>query len=240
MGLAHACASPGFKPTRYHALVGTVVFAAACDVRVRAVMSVRRRLARDRAFERRAERVINFRAMKVLVAKKGPLEGNTYTIAGRTLIGRDAECDIQVIDRGVSRKHACVLEQDDGSVLLRDLASHNGTLVRGARVVEALLSPGDEITLGESAFEYRVADADSARTEQIDLKLVSGPAAASTVTSLRFSQAERDEVLARVRAERASRSPSAQPAQCCASPLAEQARAQGWKFCPACGGAVVR
>jgi predicted component of type VI protein secretion system len=63
--------------------------------------------------------------MKVLLAKVGPLAGNSFPIGGRTLIGRDADCDIQVIDKGVSRKHACVIEQDDGSVLVRDLRSHN-------------------------------------------------------------------------------------------------------------------
>jgi predicted component of type VI protein secretion system len=206
-------------------------------------MSVRRRLAiaRDR-FEPRARRMINFRAMKLLVAKTGPLEGNTYTIGGRTLIGRDAECDIQVIDRGVSRKHACVLEQDDGSVLVRDLVSHNGTLVRGERVVEALLSPGDEITLGDSCFEYRVGDPDTVRTEEIDIKLVSGPAQASTHTATSFSQSDRDEILARVKAERAAKAgkPAGRAAQCCDSPLAAQARAQSWKFCPACGGTIQR
>jgi predicted component of type VI protein secretion system len=192
-------------------------------------MSVRSRLAtpRDR-FEPRARRVINFRAMNLLVAKTGPLEGNTYTIAGRTLIGRDAECDIQVIDRGVSRKHACVLEQDDGSVL-----------VRGERVVEALLSPGDEIMLGDSCFEYRVGDPDTARTEEIDIKLVSGPAQASTHTATSFSQSDRDEILARVKAEQAARAgkPAGRAAQCCDSPLAAQARAQS---CPACGGTIQR
>lgn len=151
----------------------------------------------------------------VLVVKSGSLEGNVYPIAGRTLIGRDAECDIQVLDSGVSRKHACVLEQDDGSVLLRDLASHNGTYVRGKRTTEALLSQGDELKIGDSLFEYRSVLGDADQTSEIDIKLVSGPAQASTATM------------------------PLSAVLCCDSPLALRALSERWRFCPACGGEVL-
>jgi pSer/pThr/pTyr-binding forkhead associated (FHA) protein len=118
----------------------------------------------------------------VLVAKTGALQGNVYTIGGRTLIGRDAECDIQLLDVSVSRKHACVLEQDDGSVLIRDLKSHNGILVRGQRLTEALLAQGDELTIGDTRFELRNVIGDSEKTAELDIKQISGPAQATTTT----------------------------------------------------------
>ena len=90
--------------------------------------------------------------MKVLYVKSGPLEGNAYGIGPRTLIGRSPECDIQVIDREASRKHAAVLELDDGSVLVRDLASQNGTYLSDEPIKEALLSPGDQLAIGVEAF----------------------------------------------------------------------------------------
>jgi pSer/pThr/pTyr-binding forkhead associated (FHA) protein len=103
----------------------------------------------------------------VLVAKTGALSGNVYTIAGRTLIGRDAECDIQLLDASVSRRHACVLEQDDGSVLIRDLKSHSGIWVRGQRLTEALLLQGDEIVVGDTRLELRnvIGDSEAEKNE---------------------------------------------------------------------------
>jgi predicted component of type VI protein secretion system len=175
--------------------------------------------------------------MKLLVAKSGPLEGNRYAITGSTLLGRDAECDIQLIESDVSRKHCAVLEQDDGSVLVRDLVSHNGTHVRKERVTEALLQPGDELKVGDSCFEYRIVDDDTALTQELDLKLVSGPAADPTRT-LTLSDDDRAEVIARAKALKAApHAPpaEAQPSSCCGSPLSAHARAQRWKYCPACG-----
>jgi FHA domain-containing protein len=178
-------------------------------------------------------RVVIFSAMKVLVAKNGPLEGSTYPIESRVLIGRDGECDIQVIDQSVSRKHACVLEQNDGSVLVRDLGSDNGTWLGKQPVSEALLQPGDEIAIGETRFEYREVSGELP-TREIMLNLISGPATASTVTDL--DPKDWPELNA-AREAFASRK-SVRPKLCCANPLATVTREQQWKFCPACGAAV--
>lgn len=193
---------------------------------------------------KRPANMVTLHAMRVLVAKSGPLEGNSFPIGVRTVIGRDSDCDIQVIDRGISRKHACVIVQDDGSVLVRDLRSQNGTMVGGERVVEAVLALGDEIGIGDSRFVFAF-DEDYERRSEIEIKLVSGPATASTVSAT-LTQDDREEIMARVRASRAAQTtkadPEPPPAQeppqakpCCGSPLAREARAQHWKYCPACG-----
>jgi pSer/pThr/pTyr-binding forkhead associated (FHA) protein len=165
----------------------------------------------------------------VLVAKSGALSGNVYTIAGRTLIGRDAECDVQLLDASVSRKHACVLEQDDGSVLIRDLKSHNGTLVRGQRLTEALLSQGDELMIGDTRFEFRNVIGDSEKTAELDIKLMSGPAQHTTST-VPLSVQELAEILAEAERNKVT--------LCCDSPLAQVARKGAWSFCPACGAST--
>jgi pSer/pThr/pTyr-binding forkhead associated (FHA) protein len=165
----------------------------------------------------------------VLVAKTGALSGNVYTIGGRTLIGRDAECDIQLLDASVSRKHACVLEQDDGSVLIRDLKSHNGILVRGQRLTEALLLQGDEVLIGDTWFEFRNVIGDSEKTAEIEIKLMSGPAQTPTST-VPLSVQELADVLAE--------SEKNKVALCCDSPLAQVARKGAWSFCPACGAST--
>jgi predicted component of type VI protein secretion system len=179
----------------------------------------------------------NFSPMKVLVVKAGPLEGSTYAIESRVLIGRDGECDIQVIDQTVSRKHACVLEQNDGSVLVRDLGSDNGTWLRKQPVSEALLQLGDEIAIGDSRFEYREISGELP-TREMSLNLISGPAQTSTLAG------DLDPVdMAELKAvyEAAAQRQTARPGPtplCCSNPLATIARAQQWKFCPACGAAV--
>jgi predicted component of type VI protein secretion system len=179
-------------------------------------------------------RVVIFSAMKVLVAKSGPLEGSTYAIESRVLIGRDGECDIQVIDQSVSRKHACVLEQNDGSVLVRDLGSDNGTWLRKQPVSEALLQPGDEIAIGDTRFECRELNGEMP-TREIMLNLISGPAEAATVTG-ELDPEDWAELNAARQAAAARK--AARTKLCCASPLATIAREQQWKFCPACGAAV--
>jgi pSer/pThr/pTyr-binding forkhead associated (FHA) protein len=188
---------------------------------------------------REAQRVRVVDVKKVLVGKAGPLEGNAYTIAERTLIGRDGDCDIQVIDKGVSRKHVSVLAQADGTTLVRDMASHNGTYVRGLRVSETLIEPGDEIVIGESRFRFELIEADADQTNELDLKLVSGPAEASTV-ELELSQDQQDAITEAVALRKQlvtarTVAPSAPPPECCDSPLAAKAREEGWNFCPSCG-----
>jgi Protein of unknown function (DUF3662)/FHA domain len=76
------------------------------------------------------------------------LDGKRSLLAAeRTTIGRSRECDIVIDDPNVSRKHAEVRRTIDGWTVV-DLESTNGIKVNGRRVREAVLSPGDEITLG--------------------------------------------------------------------------------------------
>jgi pSer/pThr/pTyr-binding forkhead associated (FHA) protein len=181
--------------------------------------------------------------MKILLARNGPLEGSAYQIGGRMLIGRAGDCDVQLIDKGVSRRHACVLEQEDGSVLLRDLGSSNGTLLGGQPVREVVLEEGAQIEIGDTLFVFREVDAATVQTESLDIKLVSGPAQASTVVE-RLADVEAralHEELARRRArqtEQAAASGRATPVPCCDSPLAARARQEGWPHCPSCGAAL--
>ena len=65
----------------------------------------------------------------------------------RTTIGRSRECDVVIDDPNISRKHAEVRRTIEGWTVV-DLGSTNGIKVNGRRVREAVLSPGDEITLG--------------------------------------------------------------------------------------------
>jgi hypothetical protein len=70
---------------------------------------------------------------------------------GRLVLGRSSSCELRFADDTVSRRHA-ELRVEDGSWILRDLGSSNGTWVNGRRVIEAEVAAGDELYLGGCRF----------------------------------------------------------------------------------------
>jgi pSer/pThr/pTyr-binding forkhead associated (FHA) protein len=69
------------------------------------------------------------------------------------LLGRHAECDIQLNSRKISRRHCCIA-QVSNYLVVRDLGSTNGIRVNGVRVIEGKLKAGDELTVGN--FRYQL------------------------------------------------------------------------------------
>ena len=67
----------------------------------------------------------------------------------RVVLGRSRDCDIQLSDTNVSRRHA-ELRQEGASYWMVDLGSTNGLEVNGKRVKRAKLRDGDTVTLGET------------------------------------------------------------------------------------------
>jgi hypothetical protein len=83
-------------------------------------------------------------------------EGHRTVLTGeRVLIGRSHECDVVIDDPNISRRHAEVRSEGDGWKVV-DLGSTNGIKVNGRRVDKAVLSPGDELTLGVSKLRYEL------------------------------------------------------------------------------------
>ncbi len=85
-----------------------------------------------------------------LTIQVGPDPGKTYALdVPEMVIGRELGADIVISDVEVSRKHAHLVAQQ-GSYLIEDLGSTNGTVVNGMRLASPyLLHPGDQIALGE-------------------------------------------------------------------------------------------
>jgi hypothetical protein len=71
----------------------------------------------------------------------------------RVVIGRSRDCDIQLADANVSRRHA-ELRQEGASYWVVDLGSTNGLEVNGKRVKRAKLRSGDTITVGSTELEF--------------------------------------------------------------------------------------
>ncbi|MBI4581696.1 MAG: FHA domain-containing protein [Planctomycetes bacterium] len=92
--------------------------------------------------------------MATLVVLQGPDKGRTFrTLNEPAILGREAD-QIPLTDRTVSRRHA-EIQPDNGSWVLRDLKSANGTYVNGVRVREPVrLKHGDQIKLGTTLIVY--------------------------------------------------------------------------------------
>ena len=71
----------------------------------------------------------------------------------RVVIGRSKECDIQLSDPNVSRRHAEV-RQEGATYWLVDLDSTNGSEVNGKKLKRAKLEPGDTIVVGSSELVF--------------------------------------------------------------------------------------
>lgn len=64
-----------------------------------------------------------------------------------TVVGRRDDCDVRIDHSALSKRH-CVIVRTDGLLVIRDLATTNGTKVNGQRVRWAALLPNDRLSLG--------------------------------------------------------------------------------------------
>lgn len=68
-------------------------------------------------------------------------------VGKKVTIGRQADNDVVLPEKVASRKH-CVIEQNGGTFLVKDLKSHNGTWIGDNRILKANMSFGDAIRIG--------------------------------------------------------------------------------------------
>jgi hypothetical protein len=71
-----------------------------------------------------------------------------------TLLGRGTDCDLRLVDPGVSRHHAELRVEND-QVILVDLGSTNGTFVNGQPVRQVALTDGTHVSLGRTTLIFR-------------------------------------------------------------------------------------
>lgn len=95
----------------------------------------------------------------MLVVRRGPNAGSRISLEkGETTIGREPSSDVFLDDITVSRKHA-VIERHNGTVILRDAGSLNGTYVNSNMIDSQEVVPGDEIQIGRYVFVFLSAEA---------------------------------------------------------------------------------
>jgi hypothetical protein len=91
-----------------------------------------------------------------LVVTGGKATTREVALTLPAVVGRGREAAVRVVHPSVSRRH-CEIYELDGALVVRDVGSTNGTFVGAERVDEALLKPGDELTVGPLTFrvEYK-------------------------------------------------------------------------------------
>jgi len=78
----------------------------------------------------------------------------THELKDFTTIGRMPRNTVQILDRILSKVHAQIVRLKDGTYILKDLGSLNGTYVNGQRVGELQLNNGDEISMGATLLRF--------------------------------------------------------------------------------------
>jgi predicted ester cyclase len=78
---------------------------------------------------------------------------DTHPLPAKTIrIGRVPDNDIVLADLDVSRHHAELRRNPDGSFEIIDLGSHGGTYVNGERITHKMLTEQDTISIGHATF----------------------------------------------------------------------------------------
>lgn len=91
----------------------------------------------------------------------GPDKGKKVTtLEGLIRVGSDATNDLVLTDATVSRRHL-EIERTSRGLVLRDLSSRNGTFLDNRQVLQAIVEPGDRISLGKTKLSLKQKEKDT-------------------------------------------------------------------------------
>jgi pSer/pThr/pTyr-binding forkhead associated (FHA) protein len=130
-------------------------------------------------------------ATPLLVLKYNDVELQRFPIYGECLVGRAKECDVQIAERRLSRRH-CKLVFDNGRVTLEDLGSQNGTYVNRKRIPRRYdLEHGDVLNFAEYSILYLsdAADYDGPDRENASVPVAPRPASGIEREETEFPEA---------------------------------------------------
>ena len=104
---------------------------------------------RDELLEQLGEVGVGVKGPALVVRSGGGRAGESFEPQGdRATIGRSPDCGIFLDDVTVSRTHALLL-RNDGSFVIEDQGSLNGTFVNRRRIDSSPLADGDELQIGK-------------------------------------------------------------------------------------------
>ena len=90
-----------------------------------------------------------------------------HELGERSSIGRGGNNDIELDDPMISRNHAEVVRQADGSYQVRDLGSRRGTFVGARKVAEAALRDGDELLIGPTRLRFELTRGATSESDEL-------------------------------------------------------------------------
>lgn len=84
----------------------------------------------------------------------GPQGRRVHELGKNSLLGRDPACEVPLEDGQASRRHAEIREEN-GSYVLSDLGTTNGTCIGGERIQSGVvLEDGDELSIGRTTLIF--------------------------------------------------------------------------------------
>jgi diguanylate cyclase (GGDEF)-like protein len=93
------------------------------------------------------------------IALAGSQAGRMHKLShAEMIIGRVSDADIRFEGYGVSRHHAKVDIQPDGSIVITDLDSTNGTFCNGQKITTHTLQEGDKVQIGTTILKFTFQD----------------------------------------------------------------------------------
>jgi len=107
-----------------------------------------------------------------LKGASGAVVNQSFTLTARTVIGSADDCDLRMEQDGVCERHAEIIENEAGGLILNSLDPTAETLLNGEAVHSAGLASGDEIRIANCRW---VLQAPGLRPEKVLTADVLGP-----------------------------------------------------------------
>ena len=90
-----------------------------------------------------------------LIIKKGSRVGLEFPLKeGMNTLGRKADNTIVIDDPAISSFHSKIWQNKNGSFVINDLATTNGTFVNNQKIIQQELKGQDEITVGQTVLTF--------------------------------------------------------------------------------------
>ncbi len=103
-----------------------------------------------------------------LLVIEGNDQGTRFDVVDSMVVGRGAQCPIRILDTEASRIHAR-LSPEQGSWVVEDLNSSNGTYVNGQPIQKHRLESGDQIRLGRTTLVFALPKQQESSLMNVDL-----------------------------------------------------------------------
>jgi pSer/pThr/pTyr-binding forkhead associated (FHA) protein len=126
----------------------------------------------------------------VLRGVGGPHHGRSITLDQPRVVGRLPDCDIRIDDAAFADRHARLEPHAEG-VVLRDLGSHEGSVVNGWPVRNALLRAGDQVVFDTQRFLVEAPNRGTVSEPRKPVEPVQAEETVTAVTSARLPSSMR-------------------------------------------------